>query len=60
MKTLLTALTLVTAVAAPAFAQKAPPAASSNAVVIDGQVVGQDPDANVRYDLRKAWQHGVD
>ena len=59
MKTFLTALALVTAIAAPAFAQKSAPV-SPNAVVIDGQVIGQDPDANVRYDLRKSWMHGVD
>ena len=59
MKTLMTALALVTVIAAPAFAQKAPPP-PSNAVVIDGQVIGQDPDANVRYELRKSWMHGVD
>lgn len=59
MKILLTALAIVTTVAAPAFAQKQAPV-SPNAVVVDGKVIGQDPDANVRYDLFKAWQHGID
>ena len=26
----------------------------------DTRVIGQDPDANVRYDLLKTWQHGID
>jgi hypothetical protein len=56
---LMTAVALVTIVASPAFAQKAPPP-SSNAVIIDGQVVGQDPDINVRLELRKSALHGMD
>jgi hypothetical protein len=59
MKTFLTALALATAIAAPAFAQKQAPV-TPNAVVVDGKVIGQDPDANVRYDLLKTWQHGID
>ena len=58
MKTLLAALAIVTTIAAPAFAQKQAP--SSSAVVVDGKVIGQDPDANVRYDLLKSWQHGLE
>ncbi len=48
MKTLIVALALATAfVAAPAFAQ------SPNEVFVGGKSIGQDPDANVRLQLRK-------
>jgi hypothetical protein len=59
MQTFVTARALATAIAAPAFAQKAKPAPST-AVVVDGQVVGQDPDANIRFELRKEYLHGID
>ena len=59
MKTLVTALALVTVIAAPAFAQKSKPV-PPNAVIVDGQVVGQDPDASIRFELRKEYMHGVD
>jgi hypothetical protein len=48
MKTLIVFLTLATAfVAAPSFAQ------SSNDVIVGGKSIGQDPDANVRLQLRR-------
>ena len=66
MKYLMTALALATLVASPAFAatKKVPQVRSvaeqsyalappSNAVVIDGQIVGADPDPNVRLQLQK-------
>jgi len=59
MKTLVTALALATVIAAPAFAQKPKPA-PTNSVIVDDKVVGQDPDANIRFELRKEYMHGVD
>ena len=50
MKTLITALALATLIAAPAFAQ-APP--TSDIVIVGGKLIGQDPDANVRFQLRR-------
>jgi hypothetical protein len=48
MKTLIVALTLATTyLAAPAFAQ------SPNQVIVGDKTVGQDPDANVRLQLRR-------
>jgi hypothetical protein len=48
MKTLIVALTLATAfVAVPAFAQ------APGEVIVGGKSIGQDPDANVRLQLRK-------
>ena len=50
MKALIVALTLTTAfIASPVFAQ------SPNAVVIDGKVIGQDPDATVRLQIRRDY-----
>jgi hypothetical protein len=43
MKTLLSAVVVATIIASPAFAQKAQKV-SPNAVVVDGQAVGQDPE----------------
>jgi len=64
MKKLITALTLATLVASPALAKThhmAAPAADDayasvaapNAVVVDGQVVGADPDPNIRFQLER-------
>ena len=59
MKILVTALALATVIAAPAFAQKAK-TAPTTAVTVDDKVVGQDPDANIRFELRKEYLHGID
>jgi hypothetical protein len=59
MKTLLSAVAVATIIASPAFAQKAPKV-SPNAVVVDGQAVGQDPDPNIRFQLRREAEHGID
>jgi hypothetical protein len=59
MKMLVTAAALATIIASPAFAEKAPKV-SPNAVVVDGQVVGQDPDPKIRFELRKEYMHGID
>jgi len=62
MRKLVTAAALAAIVATPAFAQTArtfpvrPGAIATvpwDAVVVEGKVVGQDPDANVRLDLRR-------
>ena len=66
MKYLMTALALATLVASPAFAatKKIPQYRSdaaqsyasvpaANVVVVDGQVVGADPDPNVRLQLQR-------
>jgi predicted S18 family serine protease len=66
MKKVLTTLALLTVIATPAFAQttkheamksyaRAPIATSSqNDIVVEGgKVIGQDPDANVRLELRR-------
>ena len=62
MRKLVTAAALAAIVATPAFAQTArtfpahPGAIAAvpwDAVVVEGKVVGQDPDANVRLDLRR-------
>jgi hypothetical protein len=50
MKTLITALTLATLIAAPAFTQTA---LAANEVIVGGQNIGADPDANVRFQLRR-------
>jgi len=52
MKTLITALTLATLIAAPAITQSAT-AASPNDVIVGGKMIGSDPDANVRLQLRR-------
>jgi hypothetical protein len=59
MKTLLSVVAVATIIASPAFAQKAPKV-SPNAVVVDGQAVGQDPDPNIRFQLRREAEHGID
>lgn len=52
MKTLIAAFALATAlVAAPAFVQTA--AAGPDQVFMGGKNIGQDPDANVRLQLRR-------
>lgn len=58
MKTLVSALLLAGIVATPALAQSPKinkHAQASTTVVVDGQYRGQDPDANVRFDLRREW-----
>lgn len=50
MKSLIAALPLATFIVAPAFAQAPPP---PHAVIVGGKVIGQDPDANVRLQLRR-------
>ena len=65
MKKLVTALALSVFAAAPAFAathhraqatQDAYAAADSNTVIVDGKVVGADPDPNIRLSLmRDPW-----
>ena len=57
MKTLITVAALVAAIATPTLVQAAQP---STAVVIGGQVIGSDPDANVRFDLQRgeAFRNG--
>jgi len=50
MKILVAALALATLTASPALAQSAP---FSDAVIVGGKYVGQDPDANVRLQLRR-------
>jgi hypothetical protein len=52
MKTLITAFTLATLIAAPAITQSAT-AASPNDVIAGGKNIGSDPDANVRLQLRR-------
>ena len=51
MKTLITALTLATFIAAPAFTHTA--LAGPNDVIVGSKVIGADPDANVRLQLRR-------
>ena len=63
MKQFITALALATLTAAPAFAathHKMPKAAAdayasadSNLVVVGGQVVGADPDQNIRFQIER-------
>ena len=53
MKTLIGALALATfLIAGPAFAQSAA-APSPNDVTVGGKSIGQDPDANVRLQMRR-------
>jgi hypothetical protein len=52
MKTLITALALVTLIVAPLVTQPAT-AASPNDVVVGGKNIGADPDANVRLQIRR-------
>jgi hypothetical protein len=53
MKTLIAALALATAlIAAPAFTHTA---FAQNEVTMGGKVIGQDPDANVRLQLRRDY-----
>jgi hypothetical protein len=58
MKQLLTALALVTLAAAPAFAKTSHSGSSAvtvdpYTVIVNGQVVGRDPDPNVRLELMR-------
>lgn len=57
MKTLITAAALVAAIATPTLVQAVQP---SIAVIVGGQVIGADPDANVRLDLQRgeAFRNG--
>jgi hypothetical protein len=50
MKTIIAALALATLVAAPTFT---PPAIAADEVIVGGKYIGQDPDANVRLQLRR-------
>ena len=50
MKNLITAVALAALIAIPAAAAFAQ---SANVVIVGGQVVGQDPDPNVRLQLRR-------
>ena len=52
MKTLIATVALATALVAPIFTQAAA-AASPNEVIVGGKSIGQDPDANVRLQLRR-------
>jgi hypothetical protein len=53
MKTFITAVALaIIFIAAPAITQSAI-AASSNDVIVGGKNIGTDPDANVRYQMRR-------
>jgi len=53
MKTLIAALFLAgTLIAAPAFARLA---FADNEVIVGGKVIGADPDANVRLQLRRDY-----
>jgi hypothetical protein len=52
MKTLATIVALATLIVSPAFAQSP---ASSNAVTIGGKYVGQDPDAAIRFELKRDY-----
>jgi hypothetical protein len=55
MKTIATLVAFATFIAAPAFAQ-APPK-PSDVVSFSGRYVGQDPDAAIRSDMRRDWNH---
>jgi hypothetical protein len=57
MKTLITVAALVAAIATPTLVQAAQP---STAVIVGGQLLGADPDANVRFDLQRtdAFRNG--
>jgi hypothetical protein len=59
-----TALAIATLVAAPAFAQQtprqrpasAPPAiVNQNNVVVDGKIIGADPDPRIRFELLREY-----
>jgi hypothetical protein len=54
MKILITAFALAAVLAAPGFLRSAP-GASPNDVIMGGQLIGQDPDANVRLELRRGY-----
>src|SRR4051812_25016470 len=51
MKTLIATVALATALVAPIFTQAA--TAAPNEVVVGGKTIGQDPDANVRLQMRR-------
>jgi hypothetical protein len=53
MKTVATLVAFATFIAAPAIAQTPPK--SSNAVIVGGHYIGQDPDAAVRSELRRDY-----
>ena len=61
MKKLATVATLATLIAAPAFAQQSArefwTPLESNAVIANGEVIGQDPDINVRLDLLRQAEY---
>jgi hypothetical protein len=51
MKTLIATVALATALVGPIFTQAA--TAAPNDVVVGGKSIGQDPDANVRLQMRR-------
>jgi hypothetical protein len=50
MKTLITALALATLLAVPTFTSSA---LAANEVTVGDRIIGADPDANVRFQLRR-------
>lgn len=52
LKTFIAASALAALLAAPSFLRSVP-AASPNEVIVGGKVIGQDPDINVRFELRR-------
>jgi len=50
MKTIIAALALATVIAAPTFTLHA---IAADEVIVGGKYIGQDPDANVRLQLRR-------
>ena len=57
MKTIATLVAFATFIAAPAFAQ-APPK-TSDRVTVGGRYVGQDPDAAIRSEMRRDYNHYI-
>ena len=56
LKTFITTLAMATIlISAPAVAQSATATPSSNDVTVGGKNIGQDPDANVRLQLRRDY-----
>jgi hypothetical protein len=53
MKTIIAAAALVTALTLPAFTQVV--FAGPNDVIVNGKSLGQDPDANVRLQMRRDY-----
>jgi hypothetical protein len=53
MKTLIATVALATALVAPIFTQAA--TAAPNDVIVGGKSIGQDPDSNVRLQMRRDY-----